>query len=50
MQLDPSPDELRFAAEWTMRHDPSVGFRSVLCQALNSMGVSDADDWLPPGL
>lgn len=41
--LDPDPDELLAAASWTVTHDPSPGFRSLLVQTLVDFGVEDAD-------
>lgn len=41
--LDPTRDELLTAARWTLTHDPSEGFRSLLVQALAALGVDDAD-------
>lgn len=48
--LEPTKEDLVFAAKWAMTQDPSAGFREVLCRALNDMGVTDADRWLPNGL
>ena len=39
-------EELLDAAEWTMTHDPSPGFRSELLKALAGLGVEDADRYL----
>ena len=36
-------DELLAAARWTVTHDPSPGFRSLLVQTLGDLGVEDAD-------
>jgi hypothetical protein len=43
--LEPSPEELRRAARWTVTHDPSEGFRKELIGCLSTLGVemSDAD-------
>jgi hypothetical protein len=41
--LQPTEEELRTAARWTLTHDPSDGFRSLLLGALASLGVDDAD-------
>jgi hypothetical protein len=41
--LEPTEDELLTAARWTLTHDPSDGFRSLLLQALEALGVQDAD-------
>jgi hypothetical protein len=38
--LSPTPSELRDAARWTRRHDPSDGFRDILLQVLEYFGVS----------
>ncbi len=37
--LEPSSEELRQAARWTIMHDSSAGFRSQLVGCLASMGV-----------
>lgn len=39
--LDPTPDELRAAARWTITQDPSEGFRQELIGALRYLGVDD---------
>lgn len=39
--LNPTRDELIAAALWSMTHDPSPGYRMVLVEALNSLGVDD---------
>ncbi len=49
-KLEPTIEELQFASKWAMTHDPSQGFRSILCCVLQSWGVNDADDWLPKGI
>jgi hypothetical protein len=43
--LEPSPEELRGAARWTITHDPSDGFRKELLGCLSDLGVemNDAD-------
>ena len=43
--LEPSPEELRTAARWTVTHDPSEGFRKELIGCLSALGVemNDAD-------
>lgn len=41
--LQPSVDELRFAAKWTITHDPSKGFLSELNQALAELDVEVTD-------
>jgi hypothetical protein len=41
--LHPTTDELIQAARWTRTHDPSVGFREMLDEALRYLGVEDAD-------
>lgn len=38
-QLAPTSDELRRAAAWTVTHDPSDGFRSILDQVLAALGA-----------
>jgi hypothetical protein len=45
-ELGPSQDELLFAARWSRTHDPSDGYRSLLADALDQLGVVDADDRL----
>lgn len=40
--LEPTERELLAAARWTLTHDPSEGFRSLLLQALAAFGVEDA--------
>jgi len=49
-ELHPTPDELVRAAQWCVTHDPSEGFRTVLCTALEDLGVSNAAEHLPAGL
>lgn len=41
-ELRPERDELLAAARWTVTHDPSVGYRSMLVDALRRFGVEDA--------
>lgn len=41
--LGPTPDELLKAARWTIEHDPSPGFRSVLRETLRLLGIEDAE-------
>jgi hypothetical protein len=38
-QLEPTPEELRGAAAWTVTHDPSDGFRHMLDQVLALLGA-----------
>lgn len=42
-ELRPSREELVTAARWTMSHDPSAGYRSLLVATLIELGVEDAD-------
>ena len=42
-ELSPSRDELLAAARWSVTHDPSPGYRSLLVDALCQLGVEDAD-------
>ena len=42
-ELRPDRDELLAGARWTMTHDPSPGFRSLLVETLRRLGVEDAD-------
>lgn len=46
LELRPDHDELLAAARWTVTHDPSPGYRSVLIEALHQLGAEDADGWL----
>jgi hypothetical protein len=39
--LHPSREELIAAARWSMTHDPSPGYRTVLKEALSALGVDD---------
>jgi hypothetical protein len=41
--LSPGRDDLLEAARWTMSHDPSPGFRSLLVETVRELGVEDAD-------
>ena len=41
--LRPARDELIAAARWSMTQDPSPGYRTVLMEALQVLGVNDAD-------
>ncbi len=41
--LRPERDALLDAAHWATSHDPSPGFRSLLVETLEQMGVEDAD-------
>lgn len=43
-KLNPTEDELVFAARWTVTHDPSAAFRGELLKCLAVMGVEWADD------
>jgi hypothetical protein len=42
-ELRPTHDELLAAARWTLTHDPSAGYRTLLVEALRSLGLEDAD-------
>lgn len=42
-ELRPSREELVTAGRWTMSHDPSAGYRSLLVSILIKLGVEDAD-------
>jgi hypothetical protein len=39
--LHPSREELIAAARWSITHDPSPGYRTVLKEALSALGVED---------
>jgi hypothetical protein len=39
--LRPSQEELIAAARWSVTHDPSPGYRTVLLEALRTLGVAD---------
>ena len=41
LRLQPAPEELKGAAVWCLRQDPSEAFRIVLRQALEHLGVGD---------
>jgi len=41
--LGPDRDELLAAARWSVTHDPSPGYRSLLVDALRQLGVEDPD-------
>jgi hypothetical protein len=41
--LRPARDELIAAARWSITHDPSSGYRTMLEQALERLGVEDVD-------
>lgn len=41
--LSPAQDELIAAARWSITQDPSPGYRTVLVEALQVLGVNDAD-------
>ncbi len=41
--LGPDRDELVSGARWTITHDPSPGYRSLLVDTLGRLGVEDAD-------
>jgi hypothetical protein len=41
--LRPDRDELLAAARWTIKHDPSPGYRSLLVDTLDQFGVEDTD-------
>jgi len=41
--LQPGRDALLEAGRWATSHDPSPGFRSLLVEALEHLGVEDAD-------
>ena len=45
-ELAPTHDELKAAGRWTITHDPSPGFRSLLVRTLSDFGVEEADAWL----
>lgn len=44
--LKPTPDEVEAAARWTMTHDVSDGFATVLQQLLRSIGYANVADQL----
>ena len=41
-ELRPDRDELLAAARWTVTHDPSPGYRSLLADTLRHLGMEDA--------
>jgi hypothetical protein len=41
--VEPTESELLAAARWSRTHDPSDGYRAMLVQALNHLGIQDAD-------
>ena len=41
--LHPDRNEILAGARWTVTHDPSPGYRSVLVDMLRQLGVEDAD-------
>lgn len=41
--LHPSSEELVAAAHWSMTQDPSSGYRMVLKEALEALGVENID-------
>lgn len=42
-ELRPDRDELLAAARWTITHDPSLGYRSLLVDMLRELGIEVAD-------
>jgi hypothetical protein len=40
-KLQPSPEELRLAAEWANTHDTSEGFAGLLAEVLRDFGIGD---------
>ena len=44
MNLDPTENDLIFAARWTVTQDPSLGFRGELFKCLSALGVELTDD------
>jgi hypothetical protein len=42
-ELSPHHHELLAAARWTVTHDTSVGYRSMLVDTLSRLGVEDGD-------
>ncbi len=42
-ELNPDRNELLAAARWTVTHDPSPGFRSLLVETLHLLEVEGAD-------
>ncbi len=45
-ELGPGRDELLAAARWSITHDPSPAYRSLLVETLRRLGVEDVDGWL----
>ena len=45
-ELGPDRDELLAAARWSVTHDPSPGYRSLLIETLRQLGVEEPDGWL----
>ena len=45
-ELGPDRDELFAAASWSITHDPSPGYRSLLVETLRRLGVEDANGWV----
>lgn len=43
LELQPDRAELLAAARWSVTHDPSPGYRSLLVETLRELGVEDAD-------
>jgi hypothetical protein len=41
--LEPGRSDILEAARWTISHDPSSGYRSMLVEVLIDLGVEDAD-------
>lgn len=42
-ELGPDRDQLLAAARWSVTHDPSLGYRSLLVDMLRQLGMKDAD-------
>ena len=42
-RLEPAPRELLTSARWCRTHDPSEGFKLMLLQALEALGIEAAD-------
>ena len=42
-ELQPDSDELLAAARWTLTHDSSLGYRSLLVETLTLLGAEDPD-------
>ena len=43
LELETGRDDLLKAARWSISHDPSPGFRSLLAATLRELGIEDAD-------